>query len=112
MRTARSVAALSAIVIVALFVLMSGCERSKYPTESQSIQTEPGGGLRSSTQPANLPQSVVLQGFTVTYNGRTVANNQTTFTYNTSGQPLTATDALNQTTQIGFSSLAVRDRRR
>src|SRR5437867_12152273 len=81
MRTARSVAALSAIVIVALFVLMSGCERSKYPTESQSIQTEPGGGLRSSTQPANLPQSVVLQGFTVTYNGRTVANNQTTFTY-------------------------------
>src|ERR1041385_5846529 len=85
MKTVSSVAALGAAVIVALFVLMSGCERSKYPTESMPTQSQPNDGLRASTPVANIPQSVVLQGFTVTYLGRSLANNQTTFSYLVTG---------------------------
>jgi SdrD B-like protein len=81
MKTKVLIAALSALLIVALIVLIPGCDRSKYPTESQSMQTQPSGGFRATTPVANIPQSVVLEGFTVTYLGRSLANNQTTFSY-------------------------------
>src|SRR5258708_34896635 len=81
MKAVLSIAALSAMLIVALVIFISGCDRSSNPSEPSSIPTQAYDGFRAGTPVANIPQSVSLEGFLVTYNGRTVANNQTTFSY-------------------------------
>jgi hypothetical protein len=73
------------ILIAAAIVLIPGCDRSGYPSETNATQTSPFGGFRSATAVSLLPQSVVLEGFTVTYDGRTLANNQTKFSYTVTG---------------------------
>jgi hypothetical protein len=75
---------MGAIVIVALVIFMSGCERATTPTETSSTQTQAYDGFKA-TPVAVIPQSVVLQGFTVNYLGRSLANNQTTFSYLVTG---------------------------
>ncbi len=76
--------------LVVIGLVIFGCERDRYssttaPEENSTM------GFHASTQntitasSVVFPQSVVLAGFTVTYQGRVAANNQTTFTYVVSG---------------------------
>ncbi len=74
-----------AVLVAAVILLIPGCERSSYPSETTATQASPFGGFRSAAAVSLLPQSVVLQGFTVTYDGRTLANNQTKFSYTVTG---------------------------
>src|SRR5262249_49909005 len=71
-------------VLIITGFLFVGCNDSKAPNESMVSQiTKVGTG--ASTSSVNFPQSVVLLGFTITYNGRSFANNQTTFSYTVVG---------------------------
>ncbi|HTK82456.1 MAG TPA: SdrD B-like domain-containing protein [Bacteroidota bacterium] len=79
-------------IISTLFLLISvmfwSCEQTP-PTAPGNMKGVQIGGTASgellTPTSAVFPQSVVLAGFTVTYNGRTVANNQTTFSYTVTG---------------------------
>ena len=72
-------------------MLIFGCEGAKTPMTTAPAENSSSGHLLQTTQSlitpltAIFPQSVVLSGFTVTYNGRTVANSQTTFSYTVTG---------------------------
>ena len=74
----------------------SGCDTTSTPSEVVSLGISGGQANGTPTGEDNIqgvatttctfvPQSVVLAGFTITYNGRTVANDQTTFTYVVTG---------------------------
>ena len=77
-------------LLLGLGLMIWSWERSQYPTDTTSSAN---GALRHTAIAGNpvtpssvdFPLSVVLSGFTVTFNGRTVANNQTTFSYTVSG---------------------------
>ncbi|MBI1803519.1 MAG: hypothetical protein HYR77_03520 [Ignavibacteria bacterium] len=88
---------MKATVAVMLFVLSLGvfwlgCDTMKHPTEV-STGTSPSRHDRSGSTNSQvatvigvpLPQSVTLLGFTVYFDGRTEANNQTTFFYHVVG---------------------------
>jgi hypothetical protein len=73
-------------------ILFWSCERSNYPTDLSSSdqagkapQTTANGAGVATPSTVVFPQSVVLAGFTVNYAGRTLANNQTTFSYTVTG---------------------------
>src|SRR5712692_9091276 len=83
MRNALSIAGLLAFLIAAF--VMPGCDRPTYPTQTGQPQESMKEFKAGTITTAVLPQSVVLEGFTVTYNGRSLANNQTTFSYTVSG---------------------------
>ena len=84
-------------VLVLLFflmlcgIVMTGCEGTKSPATTAPAENSLSRHAAMTTQSTIttssvvFPQSVVLAGFTVTYNGRTVANNQTTFSYTVTG---------------------------
>jgi hypothetical protein len=71
-------------VLIVTGFLFVGCNDSKSPNESMVPQITKALSAET-TSSANFPTSVVLAGFTVTYNGRTLANNQTTFAYTVTG---------------------------
>jgi hypothetical protein len=72
--------------------LIVGCEGPKSPTatgpqdDHTAIKETKGDRHLSTMSVINLlPTDVVLAGFTIHFNGRTVANNQTTFSYTVTG---------------------------
>jgi hypothetical protein len=75
---------LSVTLLASLLVLLiPGCQGSRNPVEV-GAPLRSGTAFTSSTA-SLLPQGIVLGGFTVSYNGRTVAGGQTTFTYIVTG---------------------------
>ncbi len=83
----------TSFLIVCLGIIFWSCEQTKNPTEVTSHDMMTRGSTHANSSVENpstplsvvFPQSVVLSGFTVTYNGRTLANNQTTFSYTVTG---------------------------
>ena len=84
---------MKAITIVLLMIIMfgiafNGCDQTQSPTSSQvssQIVAKQGLLAPSAIATTSFPQSVVLNGFTVAYNGRTLSGGNSTFTYTVSG---------------------------
>ena len=79
-------------LIALLGLIIFGCSETRNPTDAiQQTHMKIGGlakatsGISTLSFSASLPGSVVLAGFTVHYDGRTVVNDQTTFTYTVTG---------------------------
>ncbi|MDH3215361.1 MAG: hypothetical protein OEN01_03605 [Candidatus Krumholzibacteria bacterium] len=81
------------LVLASLSLVAVGCSRLDAPQLPLTHQQVPEASL-------NAPQFVVLDGYSVQYDGRVFANNQTTFAYT-----ITRSDA----EQIGFFALQIPD---
>lgn len=75
-----------------LGLIIFGCNETRNPTEAMQQPDMRIGSLAKTTSgisalsfSGNLPENVVLAGFNVHYDGRTVVNDQTTFTYTVTG---------------------------
>jgi hypothetical protein len=74
------------VIVLLIALAFMSCQREGgMVTTPQASSPVISKGSPMSTSSAPLPQSVVLSGFTVQYNGRTLSGGQTTFSYTVTG---------------------------
>src|SRR5512143_1869918 len=70
-----------AVLVLVLALVFFSCQREGGVVSTPNASSPVKAGPMSTESIVPLPQSVVLSGFTVQYNGRTEAGGQTTFSY-------------------------------